>query len=265
MRILAIGDPHGNIEKLRRIPKRNIDLILLTGDLGKADLARKRFFENVERKKKGLPEFKDDATWAKKVHMQIHSSTINILKYLAKFAPVYTIQGNVGISTKGEVRKESKKYGIKFSVTMDGIEKIPGVQIVKNVLRIIEGQRIGFLEFYMDTSWVREFKPTDYKKKMDKAKKQTEKVRMVLQRFSDLDILVCHQPPFGFLDRVNFPRAPKGWQGKHAGGKAIFDYIKRYQPRYVFCSHIHEGKGHKRIGKTEVYNLGVAGHVIIKL
>src|SRR3989344_5924147 len=159
MRILAIGDPHGDLSKIKKIPLKGVDLILLTGDLGKADLARKRFFENVERKKKGLPEFKDDATWAKKVHMQIHSSTINILKYLAKFAPVYTIQGNVGISTKGEARKESKKYSIKFSVTMDKIEKMSDVQIVKNVLRIIEGQRIGFLEFYMDTSWVREFKP----------------------------------------------------------------------------------------------------------
>ena len=36
MKILAIGDPHGNLEKIKRIPVKNIDLILLTGDIGKA-------------------------------------------------------------------------------------------------------------------------------------------------------------------------------------------------------------------------------------
>jgi len=33
---------------------KKADLILLTGDIGKADLARKFSFENVERVKKGL-------------------------------------------------------------------------------------------------------------------------------------------------------------------------------------------------------------------
>ena len=49
MRILAIGDPHGDLSKIKKIPLKGVDLILLTGDLGKADLARKRYFENVER------------------------------------------------------------------------------------------------------------------------------------------------------------------------------------------------------------------------
>lgn len=48
MKILAIGDPHGRVDLLRKIPKKDLDIILVTGDVGKADLARKRFFENVE-------------------------------------------------------------------------------------------------------------------------------------------------------------------------------------------------------------------------
>ena len=39
MKVLVIGDPHGVLPK--KIP-RKVDLILITGDLGKADLARKR-------------------------------------------------------------------------------------------------------------------------------------------------------------------------------------------------------------------------------
>jgi Icc-related predicted phosphoesterase len=42
MKILTIGDPHGDLEKIKKIPIKNIDLILVTGDIGKATLARKR-------------------------------------------------------------------------------------------------------------------------------------------------------------------------------------------------------------------------------
>ena len=43
MRILAIGDPHGKVGK---IPK-NVDAILLTGDLGRANLAREIAFRKI--------------------------------------------------------------------------------------------------------------------------------------------------------------------------------------------------------------------------
>jgi Icc-related predicted phosphoesterase len=44
VKIVAIGDPHGNIEKVKKIPLKNSDFILITGDVGKADFARKKFF-----------------------------------------------------------------------------------------------------------------------------------------------------------------------------------------------------------------------------
>ncbi|MBU4069864.1 MAG: metallophosphoesterase [Nanoarchaeota archaeon] len=52
MKILVIGDPHGKLGKIKKLNLKNIDLKLITGDLGKADLARKRFFENLERRAK---------------------------------------------------------------------------------------------------------------------------------------------------------------------------------------------------------------------
>ena len=86
-----------------------------------------------------------------------------------------------------------------------------------------------------------------------------------MKRFDELDVLVCHQPPYGFLDKVTFKGAPKHWQGKHAGSKTILDYIRKNQPQYAFCGHIHEGEGKTRIGRTEVYNLGVCGYKIVEL
>ncbi len=265
MRIVGIGDPHGDLDKLKAIPLNEADLILVTGDLGKADLARKRFFENLERKKAGLKELKNDAAWAKKIHAQVHNSTLGILRYLSRYAPVYTLQGNVGLYGRTRVRGEEKKYGIKLASTREAIDRMENVHLVKNGLRVIDGLRVGFLEMYTDISWVKEFKPMDYAEKMRKAKKETERARNVLNRFSDLDILICHQPPYGVLDKVENPAAPKEWQGKHAGGKAILDYVRKEQPKYVFCCHIHEGEGEAKIGGTEVYNLGVCGSRVVEL
>jgi Icc-related predicted phosphoesterase len=265
MKLLAIGDAHGNLEKIKEISLKDVDLILLTGDLGKADLARKKFFENIERKKQGLPELEETLKDAKAMHYEIHNSTIALLKYLSKHARVYAIEGNVGIPIKSEVKKLNKNFGINLPCTMDKISLMNKVNIVKNRLRVFDGLRVGFLDYFMDVSWMKDFKPSDYKKRMKNAKKDTEKARKVLKRFGKLDILVCHQPPYGILDRVSFLGAPKHWQGKHAGSKAILEYIKKYQPKYVFCGHIHESKGMKKIGRTEVYNLGVAGWKAVEL
>ncbi len=264
MKILAIGDPHGEAEKIKKIPMKGIELILLTGDLGKADFARKRFFENVERKKQGLPELKEDSKFEEAVYKQIHDSTIRVLKAIPKNIPAYAIEGNVGLYTDSEARKKNEKHNLNLVSTVSEIKKLGNIHLPKNTLRVIDGLRIGFLEYFTDTCWVREFKPKDYEKYMKKAKKQTEKAERVLRRFGNLDILVCHQPPYGYLDKVG-PPAPEMWHGKHAGSKVILDYIKKHQPKYVFCGHIHEGEGKAKIGKTEVYNLGVGGHKVVEL
>ncbi len=265
MKILVVGDPHGDMKKLRAIPIREEkpDYVIITGDLGKADLARKRFFENVERKKNGLPELKDDAKYIEEVYREIHDSTLTVLRYLSKFAPVYFIQGNVGLFTKSEARKYSKKSNAKLPSTLEEITEMDEVHFVKNVVRRLDGIKIGFLEYFVDTNWVRDFKPSDFKKRMERAKKQTKKAKSVLNRFGDVDILVHHQPPYGVLDEVG-KGAPKHWQGKHAGSQVILNYIKRRQPSFALCGHIHEGEGTARIGKTKVYNLGVGGYTVLE-
>jgi len=78
-----------------------------------------------------------------------------------------------------------------------------------------------------------------------------------------IDVLLCHQPPYGVLDKVTAKYAPEQWKGKRAGSKIILDYIKKKQPRYVFCGHIHEGKGKKKLGKTNIINAGCCGDYFV--
>lgn len=265
MKILVVGDPHGS-EKIKKIPFKRIDLILLTGDVGKADLARKRYFENIKREKEGLLELEYDAKSNKSAYNEIYNSSLNVWKHFSKFASTYSILGNVGMNMvyDSNVRKDERKYGLKLPSLRSGMNKIKDFYFVRNCVRNIGDLRIGFLEYFEDICWYYEYKDKN-KKKIRKAKKETAKAKNVLNGFKNLDVLVCHQPPYGYLDKTNYPSAPKEWKGKHAGSKVILDYIKKYQPKYVFCGHIHEGEGHTKIGKTKVYNLGVAGHKMINL
>jgi len=80
MRILAIGDPHGSVDKLRKIPTENIDLILLTGDLGNADIMRKMAFENVERIRNGLEKKEFSSYQKRRAFMQAYNSSIDVVK-----------------------------------------------------------------------------------------------------------------------------------------------------------------------------------------
>jgi Icc-related predicted phosphoesterase len=258
MKALIIGDPHGYYKYPKKIFK-GIDLIFVTGDFGKADLARKRSFENFDRKKKGLPEKEYTPKQQKDVYLEIYNSTMKIVKLISNYAPTYVILGNVW-PKDDRAKKEEKKLGIKIPRLVADMKKVKNFNISKNVVRNFKGLRVGFLEYFVDTNWVQDFKPGDFKNRLKKAKKETIKAGKILKNFGKVDILVCHQPPYGYLDQVSGKfGAPKSWIGKHAGSKVILEYIKEYQPRYVFCGHIHEGKGKSKIGKTEVYNLGYYG------
>jgi len=264
VKVLAIGDPHGDLKKIKKIPLFKSDLILITGDAGKADFARNRFFENIKRKNKGLEKLDYTAKDNKTAYLEIFNSSINVWKYTSKFAPTYSILGNVGMDMvyDSKVKEDEKKYGLKLPSLRQKMNKIKNFYFVRNVIRNVGGLRIGFLEYFHDVCWYKEYGVKD-KKELDGAKKETLKAKRILKNFKNLDILVCHQPPYGYLDKTNHPSAPKEWEGKHAGSKVILDYIKKEQPKYVFCGHIHESEGKTKIGKSQIYNLGVAGHTIV--
>ncbi len=69
-------------------------------------------------------------------------------------------------------------------------------------------------------------------------------------------IAVCHAPPYGtMLDRITNLR--------HAGSKAVRDFLQREQPRYFFCGHIHEAAGASdKLGETSAMNVGRKGYLL---
>jgi Icc-related predicted phosphoesterase len=69
-------------------------------------------------------------------------------------------------------------------------------------------------------------------------------------------IAVCHAPPYGtMLDRIANLR--------HAGSKAVREFLRREQPRYFFCGHIHEAAGAQdKLGTTSAMNVGKKGYLL---
>lgn len=261
MKIYAIGDPHGDLDKIKKIPLSDADLILLTGDLGSANLARETTFKNMEKIKKGLPEKKQTKNKIKKAHDEIWYSASNVLSYLSQFAPVYTILGNVENSNPLVEGLDDT-----LSDLPQKINKLKtNTHYFGNKKKKINTVTIGGLDFFTDIDWVENFEPPKYDERMFIAEKGTKKAKSLLKSFGKVDILVCHQPPYGILDKVTAKVAPKNWRGKHAGSKIILKYIKSKSPKYVFCGHIHESQGMKKVGETEIYNLGIGEYKIVEL
>ncbi|MCW8966794.1 MAG: metallophosphoesterase, partial [Candidatus Pacearchaeota archaeon] len=221
-------------------------------------------FENVKRKRQGLKELEYSKKNIKETYKEIHDTTINILEKLSKYVPTYSILGNVGTNMikNSEVKKDEKRYKIKLPYLKNSLKKLNNFHLIRGKKKKINGLQIGFLEYFTDNSWIKEFKEKD-KKRISEAEIETLNAKKILKKFEKLDILICHQPPYKILDKVTAKYAPKHYQGKHAGSKAILDYIKKYIPKYVFCGHIHEAKGKAKIGKTKIYNVGSSGDYLI--
>ena len=85
-----------------------------------------------------------------------------------------------------------------------------------------------------------------------------EELETKLHAFDGLKpmIAVCHAPPYGTsLDRITNLR--------HAGSKAVRDFLQREQPRYFFCGHIHEAAGvSDKLGETSAMNVGRKGYLL---
>jgi Icc-related predicted phosphoesterase len=81
------------------------------------------------------------------------------------------------------------------------------------------------------------------------------------RRLHDFDglkpmIAICHVPPHRtMLDRITNLR--------HAGSKAMREFLQREQPRYFFCGHIHEAAGaQEKLGETSAMNVGKKGYLL---
>lgn len=221
MKILALGDPHGKLPKdLDSIIKKNkIDVIVCVGD-----------YSGVKMNPDGS------------------GSTNNrdpkkIIKKLSSFQlPILTLKGNMYNNRKSKkiFTKEIKKYKKIYYKTVGKVKIINHVFLLFDVI---------FEKHNAVTRWCLN--------QISLNPKREKKLNKLLKENKDA-VLICHNPPYGIVD--------KAFNGKHVGSKIILKAIKKYQPKLVLCGHIHEAKGKGKIGETKIYNLGWHGNYkIIKI
>jgi Icc-related predicted phosphoesterase len=69
-----------------------------------------------------------------------------------------------------------------------------------------------------------------------------------------VDVLVSHQPPYGFGDRAVDVYAGKA---RHLGSRELLAAIERARPRVVICGHIHSGHGRSEYHGVPIYNVSL--------
>jgi len=70
----------------------------------------------------------------------------------------------------------------------------------------------------------------------------------------DVDILVSHQPPYGYGDLYdNIGNGKKD----HVASQELLYHIERVRPSIVVCGHLHGGYGKYQHGETTIYNVSL--------
>ena len=69
-----------------------------------------------------------------------------------------------------------------------------------------------------------------------------------------IDILISHQPPYGYGDRYCEVGSVKI---DHLGSRELLAAIDRCRPKLVICGHIHDGYGQAEYAGIPIYNVSV--------
>ena len=246
MRLLLLACPHGE-ERFLRIPLKGVHAVLIAGDMGKADKAR------ALRMKYPDASFLTDKISPQETEEMIEenmSSAESLLNYFSQ-KPVYYIPGNADESEK-HIKKINKEKGLKIKPLEDRIKNLGIQNIDKKILKIGDLKFAG-LGYFVATNWLEEFLGTKKHRTLEEESGEKEAEKFI-SGLGEVDILLCHNPPYGYLDLVNSPIVPENWNKKHAGSKLVLDYILKKQPKYAVFGHIHEARGEVSLGPTRLIN-----------
>lgn len=123
--------------------------------------------------------------------------------------------------------------------------------ILRGLIKVDELVEVAGLKIWF-TPWSNQF--------MDWAwMKEPEELVEVYDRIPEgTDIIVSHQPPYGYGDAVDERYLlPTDKGERHKGSKELLATIDRVKPKLVVCGHIHSGHGRYQHKGTAIYNVSL--------
>jgi Icc-related predicted phosphoesterase len=74
---------------------------------------------------------------------------------------------------------------------------------------------------------------------------------------ANTDIIVSHQPPYGYGDTLDARYRTSADEDPHVGSKELLAAIDRVKPGAVICGHIHGSHGTYNRNGTAIYNVAI--------
>lgn len=263
MKILAIGDFHGTFpHKFKKIIQREkIDLVVSNGDFFPFHY-RKLWFKHCYRTDKELWEVIGKPALKKLLMKDLRDGEKAIAALNKVVVPVYTVVGNLDYIDYTDAYDQKSKPKKKRWGWYEQDFFQPIITKYKNIHRF-DYQSFIFGEYVFIGGYGQTFPGRVQSKNY---KKYRKKLDVMFKRFRGKKVVfVTHNVPYNTkLDKIGM-HAHKAVRGKHYGSKMVRRVIDHWQPLVHIGGHIHEGRGHQRLGKTLCVNPGAAheGHAAI--
>ncbi len=263
MRILCVGDFHGEFPvKLRRLA-RDVDLVVSTGDFFPWKL-REVFLDMGHEGYELFLACMDEEELGEIVMSEIEEGDRDVIARLDKLGrKVFTTIGNYdhsGINDQYEAEflsprddpagPDEDSYESRVDMLAPILSKYSNIERIDYLKKEFGG--INFIGGFGHSS------PGQVK---SKAYREHRKILDGLfgSAKGGPNIFVCHNMPFDCeLDVVNGEDALEEARGEHYGSKLVRRVIDRWQPVLAIGGHFHENQGKCKIGKTVVLNPGAA-------
>lgn len=243
LKILAASDFHGRFPS--QIKKEKFDIVLTVGDFGISHKIRKYIFQS----------WKSDKEWwqicgkkkARELIKEEVDSGHSMAKKICSFGkPVFGIPGNndhagrTALSRKNSEKNYYKNYEKDFENFVD----CDMARVELEDYQIIGYGRSSFPEKKYEREFY-EYAVAALTELFKRAKKRKKPV-----------IFICHNPPYGTLDKVGMKTSPM--YGKSIGSDVAATIVKKFKPILCVSGHVHESPGKKKLGTTLVVNNGPA-------
>jgi len=158
MKILAIGDPHGTLEEIRKISVDEVDLVLITGDLGDSDLVRKYYFKYEVEKGEKSWKTAISKEELQEVYTRLIDSGLKVLEHFSE-KPTLFVLGNLKEFRSGRTEKAQKDFGISipnFSKELLKMKNVKNISFKEINLNKYFNKKISLFKKKYDLIYIKE-------------------------------------------------------------------------------------------------------------